>query len=121
VVGRQIVDWRHQLDQKWVNLRFGEAKVETEEGRHMFEIPVFFGDLVQGGVRVELYADGVDGGAPVRQEMKRVRQLPGKPVGYVYSAAVSAVRLPTDYSARIVPYHPSTSVPLEATHILWQR
>ena len=121
VVGRQIVDWRHQLDQKWVNLRFGEAKVETEEGQHMFEIPVFFGDLVQGGVRVELYADGVDGGAPVRQEMKRVRQLPGKPVGYVYSAAVSAVRLPTDYSARILPYHPSTSVPLEATHILWQR
>ena len=39
-------------------------------------------------MRVELYADGVKGGAPVRQEMTAVRQLAGASGGYVYGAAV---------------------------------
>ena len=39
--------------------------------------------LTQIAVRVELYADGVNGGEPVRQEMKRVRQLAGASGGYV--------------------------------------
>ena len=36
---------------------------------------VYLNDLDPKAVRVELYADGVGGGAPVRQEMERVRQL----------------------------------------------
>ena len=82
---------------------------------------VFLGALDQGEVGVELYADGVDGGAPVRQEMTRVRQLPGEGGGYVYSAMVSAARPATDYTARVIPRHLRVMVPLEAAHILWQR
>jgi glycogen phosphorylase len=29
-IGRQMVDWRHSLEQKWAALRFGEMKVETK-------------------------------------------------------------------------------------------
>ena len=29
-IGRQMVDWRHNLEQKWAALRFGEMKVETQ-------------------------------------------------------------------------------------------
>ena len=29
-VGRQMVDWRHSLEQKWAALHFGEVKVETQ-------------------------------------------------------------------------------------------
>ena len=61
------------------------------------------------------------GGAPVRQEMKRVRQLAGAPGGYVYSAAVSAARPATDYTARVIPHCDGVAVPLEAARILWQR
>ena len=39
---------------------------------------VYLNDLDPKAVRVELYADGVMGGAPVRQEMKRVRQWPAR-------------------------------------------
>jgi starch phosphorylase len=73
-------------------LRFGEVKVETNGEQHVFEVQVYLNDLDPNAVRVELYADGVNGGAPVRQEMKRVRQLAGASGGYVYSAAVSAAR-----------------------------
>ena len=58
----------------------------------MFEVQVYLDDLDPNAVRVELYADGINGGAPVRQEMKRVRQLAGASGGYVYSAAVPAAR-----------------------------
>ena len=48
---------------------------------------MYLNDLDPEAVLVELYADGVTSGAPVRQEMKRVRQLAGASGGYVYSAA----------------------------------
>ena len=121
-VGRQMVDWRHSLEQKWAALRFGEVKVETKGEQHVFEVQVYLNDLDPKAVRVELYADGVNGGAPVRQEMKRVRPL-GRRVAAViiYSAAVSAARPPADYTARVIPHCDGVAIPLEDPRILWQR
>jgi starch phosphorylase len=119
--GKQMVDWRHSLDQKWSKLRFGEVKVETNGEQHAFEVQVYLDDLDPNTVRVELYADGVNDESPVRQEMKLVRQLDGAAGGCVYSATVPAARPALDYTARIIPHHDGVAVPLEAAHILWQR
>ncbi|MDD5222671.1 MAG: alpha-glucan family phosphorylase [bacterium] len=120
-VGRQVVDWRHSLEQKWDKLRLSEVKVETRDGRHVFDVQVYLDELDPQAVRVEIYADGVMDSAPVRQEMKRVRQLAGASGGFVYSAAVSAARPPADYTARVIPYFAGIAVPLEEDRILWQR
>ncbi|MGA2992668.1 MAG: alpha-glucan family phosphorylase, partial [Candidatus Korobacteraceae bacterium] len=120
-IGRQLADWQHSLEQKWDTLRFIDVKVETRGGQHVFEAQVCLKDLDPNAVRVELYADGVMGSAPVRQEMKRVRQLAGAPDVYVYSAAVSAARPPADYTARVVPHCDGAAIPLEDARILWQR
>ena len=120
-MGRQIVDWRHSLDQKWTTPHFGEVKVETRGEQHLFEVQVCLNDLDPNEVRVELYADGVMSRAPVRQEMKRVRQLADASGGYVYSSAVSAARPPADYTARVIPHCDGVVVPLEHARILWQR
>jgi len=120
-IGRQLVDWRHSLEMKWPTLRFGEVKAETRGGQHVFDVQVFLNDLDPNAVRVELCAEGVMGGAPVRQEMKNVRQLAGVSGGYIYNAAVSAARPPADYTARVIPRCDGVAVPLEAAHILWQR
>ncbi len=119
--GRQLVDWQHSLAQKWASLHFGEVKIEANGKQHAFEVQVYLNDLDPNAVRVELYADGVNGGAPVRREMKRVSQLTGAPGGYLYSAAVSAARPAADYTARVIPLSSGAAVPLEAGHILWQR
>jgi starch phosphorylase len=87
-LGRQVFDWQHGLEQKWATLHVGEVTVETHGGRHVFEVPVCLNGLDPGAVRVELYANGAMASAPLRQEMKRVRQLTGASGGYVYSAAV---------------------------------
>ena len=105
----------------------GHAALRRSEGRDSTASSTYLrfrsisNDLDPKAVRVELYADGVNGGAPVRQEMKRVRQLAGASGGYVYSAAVSAARPPADYTARVIPHCDGVAVPLEAARILWQR
>jgi starch phosphorylase len=116
-----VVTWRHSLDEKWAALHFGDVKVETRGGQHVFEVQVYLADLDPEALRVELYADGVMGGAPVQQEMKRDRQRTGGSGDHVYGAPVSAARPPADYTARMIPHFDGVSIPLEDARILWQR
>ncbi len=120
-IGVNIVKWRHALDHHWGALRFGEVKVETDGSLHVFEVQLYIDDLDLEAVRVELYADGVNGAAAQRVEMKRVRQLIGATNGYAYRAEVNASRPAADYTARLIPHCDYAAVPLEAAHILWQR
>jgi glycogen phosphorylase len=120
-VGREVFDWRRELEQKWAALRFGDVKVDTDDERHIFEVQFYLNDIDPNAVRVELYADGVSGGSPVRQEMTRSHQLMGAVHGYVYRTSVPATRPATDYTARVIPYCSGGVVPLETPQILWQR
>ncbi|HZV83320.1 MAG TPA: DUF3417 domain-containing protein, partial [Geobacteraceae bacterium] len=119
--GRRVIDWRHEVEQKWAALHFDELKIETKGEQHVFEVRVYLNDLDPKAVRVELYADGVNGGAPARQEMKLDRQQAAADGGYVYRVQVPASRPGTDYTARVIPHCPGVAVPLEEARILWQR
>jgi starch phosphorylase len=120
-VGRQMVDWQHAMEREWPAIRFGEMKVETNGEQHVFEAQVDLPGLDPNAARVELYADGVNGDGPVRQEMERVGHLAGAAGGYAYSARAPATRPATDYTARLIPHYTGVAVPLEAAQILWQR
>jgi starch phosphorylase len=119
--GRQVVDWQHALEQQWAAMQFGASTVETQDEQHRFEVELYLNRLDPKAVRVELYADGVNGSGPVRQEMKCVRQLGGTSGTCVYSATVSSTRPARDYTARVMSHGDGVTVPLEATQILWQR
>jgi glycogen phosphorylase len=119
--GRQVVKWEQTLQQQWSTLRFGDVKVQTKELQHLIEAEVYLNDLDPKVVRVELYADGINGSDPIRLEMTRGRSLAGASGGYVYNAAVSAARPPADYTARLIPHRDGVAVPLEVGPILWQR
>ncbi len=119
-VGRQMVDWKNNLERKWAGLRFGETKVVSRDNQHLFEVQVFLNGLDPKAVRVELYADGINGGTPERQEMKNIRQKAGAPGYTVYSAVVPAARPPADYTPRVIPHMDGVAVPLEGGKILWQ-
>ena len=120
-IGVHIANWRHALERHWSALRFGDMKLESDGEQSIFEVQIYLDDLDPDAVRVELYADGVDGGAAQRVEMKRVRQLVGANNGYAFRAAVAATRPASDYTARLVPVHEGVAIPLEASRILWQR
>jgi starch phosphorylase len=120
-LGRQMVDWQHAVDRKWGSLRFGDVRVETSADHHVFEVELFLNDLDPNAVRVELYADGINGGDPVREEMKRARPLPDAPRRCVYHATVPTTRPARDYTVRVIPQRSGAAVPLESARILWQR
>ncbi len=120
-IGKQIVEWKHNLEQNWATVRFGELKIEERGDQHVFEVQVYLGELDPKTVRVELFADGLMDGAPVQHEMKRDRRLAGASGGYLYSAPVSAARPAGDYTARVLPRFDGVAVPLENARILWQR
>jgi len=117
----QIFQWRNALHEHWSALRFGEMKTTTTGQEHLFEVQVYLDDLEPDWVRVELYADAINGGEPVRQAMTRARPLVGSASGYLYSAKVAAMRPAADYTPRLVPHHPGVATPLETNLILWQR
>ena len=113
-VAGEVVDWQHAVDRHWGSLRFGDLRVETSADHHEFEVEIFFNDLDPNAARVELYADGIDGGEPVRVEMTGAG-------GSNYRGTVSASRPAADYTARVIPQRPGVAVPLESARILWQR
>ncbi len=120
-IGRQMVDWQHSLDQKWGTLHFGQVTVATKGGQHAFEVPICLHGLDPKAVRLELYAEGINNGASVRQAMTLLHPLADESGGHVYSATVSAIRPPSDYTARVMPQFNGTPVPLEDPRIIWQR
>jgi len=120
-VGKQMVDWQHAVDRNWRSLRFGDVRVETNADHYVFEVEIFLNGLDPNAVRVELYADGIHGSDPLRQEMKCAQPLPDAYRPYVYRATVPTTRPAGDYTARVIPQRSRVTVPLECAQILWQR
>jgi starch phosphorylase len=120
-IGTDMVNWRRSLDRSWQAIRFGGLRVETDGNLHVFEVQLYLDDLDPEAVRVELYADGVNGTGSERVEMKRGRELVGATNAYSYRAAVPPNRPAADYTARVLPHRADVAIPLEDAHILWQR
>jgi starch phosphorylase len=118
---RKLVDWRNSLAAKWPALRFGSRHVDTSGEQYVIVVEVFLKDVSPDSIRMEVYADAQKGGTTVRQEMTRLRQLPGEAGGYLFSATVSSSRPAADYTARIMPHFDGAALPLEAGWILWQK
>jgi starch phosphorylase len=118
--GAGLLKWRQMLADHWPGIRFGEVNVETIDGNHIFKVEVYLKELDPDAVRVELYADPLNG-EPIRQSMTRGEPLTGPAKGYTYTASVPAVRPAADYTPRMIPFKAGAYIPLEANQILWQR
>jgi starch phosphorylase len=120
-IGREVCNWKSAVGTHWNSLNFGPMRVETKDSEHMFEVEVCLGGFDLDAVRVQLYADDINGGAPLCIEMN-IAQLQSCSPGYcTYRATASSERPANDYTPRIIPHHPEVAVPLECSRILWQR
>ena len=119
--GAKIIRWRQALSQHWGELRFGAVTSVKDGERHAFEAEVYLGALDPGAVRLELYAEGVQGRASSRHVMERTGSPADASGIYAYGARVPGDRPANHYTARIVAHHPGVNVPLEAGFVLWQR
>jgi glycogen phosphorylase len=117
---KRLAEWVRHVEQHWSSLRLGEIRVSTEQGQHRFELNAYLDDIDPESVRVELYAEGRDGSAPLRSAMRREGPLVGAR-GFLYVGTVPEARPPSDFTPRIVPFHPDIAIPLELPAITWAR
>jgi starch phosphorylase len=119
--GKKYINWQHTLEQNWAAIRFGKIKFETKGQEHVFEVKIYLSQIEPDAVRMELYADAINGGSPVKQDMNLISKAADIAGSCLYSAQVPANRPATDYTARLVPRYEGVTIPLEAAQILWQR
>lgn len=118
--GLQIAEWQKNQQLIWASLRFGEISVNSLAGQYEFMVQVFLCDPDPNMISVEVYAESISGGVPLRQLMTRISKLDSSPLGYLYSTTVSTDRPKTDYTVRVIPHCEGVAIPLENAHILWK-
>jgi starch phosphorylase len=119
-VAADLVDWQRLLRERWPNLRFGQVSATTTNGLHHFQAELYLEQLDPAWIAVEVYANGVNGSAPLRQA---AALAPGtrKPGVRMFEASIPAARPASDFTLRVIPKRKGVAVPLEAPEILWQR
>ena len=117
--GKKIEQLHHELEQQWSHIQFGEVHSEDKNNSHHFHVQVKLNGMNPENILVELYADGINGAAPVKIKMNRITSSTVNGVKE-YDAQVDSSRPASDYTACIVPNYENISVPLENNLILWQ-
>jgi len=119
-MAKKIADNLHTLEGKWDSIYFGEVKVTNNDNQHMFSAQVFFNDINPKIVQVELFANGINGEAPLVLKMNQGSKPEDSKNGYQYKISVPATRPEADYTLRIIPNLPGVLTPLETALIHWQ-
>jgi starch phosphorylase len=120
-VGTCIERWHQTLTAHWSHIHFGAIEIHQAGANYTFEVQVYLGSLDPNTIRVELYAEPLANEPLAPIAMQREQALVGAVNGYLYNATVSSARPSSDYTPRIIPYHPDSAVPLEVPFILWAR
>ena len=115
-----LLAWRKQISAHWSKVRFGSMHTNSEGETNRIHLQVYLGDLSPDSVRVELFAEAVDGGDVVRHVMNRGDQLIGEN-GWRYEAQINTDRAVEEFTPRVIPYHFEAIIPLECAQILWYR
>jgi len=118
-IAEGIDAWRKRLAYHWHKVHFGNVCHHEKDDIHSFEVQVYLDELDKDDVQVQLYADN-DGNAEGECiSMQRGEGLAGAVHGYIFHVDFPATRPASDYTPRIIPYHPEAMVPIEAKQILW--
>jgi starch phosphorylase len=128
---QDIEEWLSLLDQCWSDLRFGDVSIVTDEGphgsQHSVAVELHLGRLSTDVLRIELYADPLEGEEPERHALTpekgsvAAKRLSSDAHMHTYRTVIPALRPASDYTPRVVPSHALAKVPLESSHILWYR
>jgi len=119
-LAKQLYDWYSTLTLHWEQIHFGNVEVHKTGKGWSFQVQVYLGEIMPDQIRVELYADGLDGGKPAAIECRRQEEISGAIHGYAYQASIATTRSATDFTARVIPHHAAAQIPTEATLITWQ-
>ncbi len=115
-----LCHWDAQVRQHWHEVHWGNLLVSKEKDGWTFEIQIYLGEISPDWVQLQVYADPLDGEeAPVCEIMQRQTSIPGTLNGYLYRCRLSTPRPYTEFTPRILAYHPEARIPAENNLIQW--
>ena len=118
--GAAIMEQRQQIDREWDKLEFGEVHTEAVANGYLFQVPVRLGALTPDNVLMELYATGLNGAVALRTPLVPDAAISAEGT-YRYQALVTTTRPAGDFTPRLLPVYEGIAVPLEDSHMRWQR
>ncbi len=118
-IAKELRQWDEQLRGHWHEVHWGNLTVTEEENDWVFEVQVYLGEIMPDFVQVQIYADPVDMGTSVCENMQCHASIPGAVNGYVYVGRVTNSLPYLDFTPRVVAYHPDACTPVENNLILW--
>jgi starch phosphorylase len=120
-LARDLHRWSVCLRLGWPSVHIGQPTFLHSDGRFRCSVPVFLGEMQADFVRVELFADEIDGLSAEVITLYREQAIPGSAHGYVYAGEVAGSRAAEEYTLRVVPWHEAVRIPAELPLIVWQR
>jgi starch phosphorylase len=120
-LARELESWWRTLERHWPDVQLGTVTVTPHGDRGEFAAELHLGSLPATMVRVELYADAVNGWPAVREVMKADDRPPIPAGASVYRTSVPSTRPFWHFAPRVVPYHAEARIPTEAPLIVWPR
>lgn len=119
-IAKGLRQWDKQLRRHWHKVHWGNLIVSEEKDGWVFEVQIYLGEVSPDFIQAQVYADPVEMGTPVCEIMRCHTSIPGTVNGYLYIGSVSTTRPNTDFTPRIVAYHPDALTPTENNLILWR-
>lgn len=119
VVAKELCRWDAHLRRHWHTLQWLNLVVCEEKDCWLFKVQVYTEEISIEFIQVQIYADPTDTEQAICEIMRCYARIPGNEHGYVYIGSVPNSRPHTDYTPRIVAYHPGALTPIENKLILW--
>lgn len=115
-------NWPQLVEQEWKKLQFGQMHVDTVNNVHRFNVELNLHGVDPNLIKVELFANGGGGSAPLRYPMQAGQQrVKEDGSSRTYSVEVPALHPANFYTARALPSSSKASTTdLELPYILWQ-
>lgn len=110
-----------ELKERWHELHWGNLTVKKNPEGFIFDVHLYHGEILPDYIQVQLYADPVGSEEAIRQVMKLKTTICGCKNGYVYSCRIKTKRPVTDFTPRVVPFHPAVFIPAEMNLINWRK
>ena len=118
-LAKELAAWASTLKRYWHEIHLTNLEVQQQPDGWLFALQVYLGEIPPQSVQVQLYAEPVDNDAAVPQVMECRASIPGATHGYVYHCHIATARPATDFTPRVVAWHPEAHVPMESNLIHW--
>ncbi len=115
----ELRHWESVLKHHWQEIHWGNLAIHEVADGWYFEVQVYLGEIPAESVQVQLYAEPMEAEEAILHVMECGPPIPGALNAYLYSGSISTQRPSSDFTPRIVAYHPDARIPTESKLIFW--